>query len=1338
MIQQNTLIMKNQNDLGGHDQQQQQQDEEEEEQPLNSLYLNRPTRGAGYYYNPNQKTISTQSIISNFNSDNIDLKKKETAVAALSATLAFQRFDNGLFPSNNNNLDDSIKSRESVNDTIKKIQDGTNITSNISDMNKRISPMKGATDMNTIFMNMNKRRISSNNSKRADNNALRRSLQGTLGLSPGASSSSINAGYISSFRRSLQETQSGSQLTLDISDDDDKDDDSIDSKKRINGIDIKSESEKEGKEINNTTDLEEEDKESSMTMNVLESKQLSLKYSQDGTTASGDGSENNNDIINGEDDNMEASSKSLDLEASDELHQIEKDAMKHLSEHSIVPPESVDSSAREFMSSLQKLYKPNLQDNDKAQDIILSPQDVKVSVPKNVHGASSASSGKQTQSSSPPSSNNVNKPTITIKQNKMEVSATSFSNHNDSQDWSKIYNLKKKESTSNENMTAPSTQPSLDNLSQGQTWNNMLKRTSNRQKNKDGRISSSNNLSRNRKKLSFNSRGSSGSLSGHRSRLSFQNLRGRIQRSSTASISSQQSKGNGSGGYNKNSEWKESASPLSSCLKHDDASSTISPSLRQAGRQGRRSSTRSCVSWQIDDTNLDEELRSQAPRISWNLDDTKLDELLPEQIAPSTITASSNTARRFSSVSHGAESISEAQLEQTETPPHSPTARRASLEADEELLASMLHLAKHMGESHSASSTWGNHVSISSLEQSTEISADQEDNEKKPSAIQQDKTLATPPTSSLETSEGQTTAEEAAVVAQETTNKRQDQQDELGGLVRSATTAAAVTRLVYQEVEDYRTRLQRKRASMEEMYGKCNSTDEATSNAASSTSSREDELNELLQENATNISNALLLQRALYTLGIHNSESNRNLVRGASGDDNSIQESATSNTASMPRAHSEHTGINRMAINHLLTLSGTTPKKSTPPVINSSISSGSNAQWGTSIPPFNSSNTSNPSTTSQRRRFTYQEGPEPPVRDEAAFQAQRRASQVGAYQSNEPAPLLFRRTFNASAPNRRATRDEARRNTLQALAMENAAEAAASTTTTRNHSCPASMFDSDVHTFDSGSSAGSYSRSDSLNSNDQQRNTHQILEEIDETSSVSSTHLRSDSLNSREMERQRTVMTSNLTRTSSSVPSSEAESYDDTFCPVNIAPAPPGRSRVGSNISSSTNTQRSSMFSSTNTRGSIRFADLEEQPDQSPITATRPRGGSVGSDIEATGNNASLRNYLMASVRRQSYNSKKMLQAILVSDEIVEADHIETTYHEDSTDGIHGDIEMGESQASMQARLVMMEELLEENEEEQELILERYEKRERIMKGLVSVSVVVIIALVVVIIVSST
>ena len=48
-----------------------------------------------------------------------------------------------------------------------------------------------------------------------------------------------------------------------------------------------------------------------------------------------------------------------------------------------------------------------------------------------------------------------------------------------------------------------------------------------------------------------------------------------------------------------------------------------------------------------------------------------------------------------------------------------------------------------------------------------------------------------------------------------------------------------------------------------------------------------------------------------------------------------------------------------------------------------------------------------------------------------------------------------------------------------------------------------------------------------------------------------------------------------------------------------------------------------------------------------------------------------------------------------------------------------------------------MEELLEENEEEQELILERYEKRERIMKGLVSVSVVVIIALVVVIIVSS-
>ena len=94
MIQQNTLIMKNQNDLGGHDQQQQQEEEEGEEQPLNSLYLNRPTRGAGYYYNPNQKTISTQSISNFTNSDNIDLKNKETAVAALSATLAFQRFDN--------------------------------------------------------------------------------------------------------------------------------------------------------------------------------------------------------------------------------------------------------------------------------------------------------------------------------------------------------------------------------------------------------------------------------------------------------------------------------------------------------------------------------------------------------------------------------------------------------------------------------------------------------------------------------------------------------------------------------------------------------------------------------------------------------------------------------------------------------------------------------------------------------------------------------------------------------------------------------------------------------------------------------------------------------------------------------------------------------------------------------------------------------------------------------------------------------------------------------------------------------------------------------------------
>ena len=679
---------------------------------------------------------------------------------------------------------------------------------------------------------------------------------------------------------------------------------------------------------------------------------------------------------------------------------------------------------------------------------------------------------------------------------------------------------------------------------------------------------------------------------------------------------------------------------------------------------------------------------------------------------------------------------------QSLTPPSQQrTSLATSLEADEELLASMIHLAQHLGDS-SGSGTWGNHVSLSSGNDCTEngsntaaTSQGQEGDVAKPSQSPIDRekdaieeadvnTTSAAETCVADNDDNTLTASKMAAADEETTKSEPMQQSQLGDkqVRQTSTSSAAVTRLVYQEVEDYRERLQRKRRSMEMEAGSTTTTSNNISDSASS-SSQAEELNELLLENAASISNALLLQRALYSLGIHASD---NVVDGGSSasrtSSNGSQGGASINVGgnlntTIPRAHSEHTGINRMALNHLrqtLSKSGTAPaRRESPSTITSSsppLPQANNAQWNTFSSTTSSNNSSNPFTALfNRRRFTYQEGAE------SAAQAVA-SPQIGAYHSNEPAPLLFRRTFNANAPNRRASRAEARRNTLETLALEDTAREE-SASATRNRSCPATMFETDIFDDDSSSSSssddGTYTRSTSLADQANVRNSSSTIA-VSNTTELA------------------------ITSTSNNVSPSGQSAGDQgsSFRPATIAPnQTSNRPRGGSQLSSTT-TNRSSLISSTNTRESIRsigWNDLEELSNNNNNNlnesdeTTQTNNNNSSSGLSRQG----LRSYLMASVRRQSYNSRRMIQAILVSDEIVEAT---PSTHNNNNDA---DVEMmGEQQQSeIQARLIMMEELLEEQDEEQRRILERYYKRERILIVLVSVSVAVILALIVVIIV---
>lgn len=91
-----------------------------------------------------------------------------------------------------------------------------------------------------------------------------------------------------------------------------------------------------------------------------------------------------------------------------------------------------------------------------------------------------------------------------------------------------------------------------------------------------------------------------------------------------------------------------------------------------------------------------------------------------------------------------------------------------------------------------------------------------------------------------------------------------------------------------------------------------------------------------------------------------------------------------------------------------------------------------------------------------------------------------------------------------------------------------------------------------------------------------------------------------------------------------------------------------------------------------------------------------------------------------ASVRRQSLRARQMIQAVLVSDEVIEA--VEAEQIPDG-DGFMfpNDLE----------GMDVLEELLEEKEEEVRMIEDRYRRRERVWMVAVAILIVVVIALVV-------
>jgi len=519
----------------------------------------------------------------------------------------------------------------------------------------------------------------------------------------------------------------------------------------------------------------------------------------------------------------------------------------------------------------------------------------------------------------------------------------------------------------------------------------------------------------------------------------------------------------------------------------------------------------------------------------------------------------------------------------------------------------------------------------------------------------------------------------------------QQQEDICSRLDQSSPpTVATVTRLAYQEVEDYRTRLQKKRASMME--------DENSDAAAKKNTTREEtqELNELLLENATNISNALLLQRALYTLRIHNNNSSNH--PGGDGANTAAEWNALNAEGTIPRrAHSEHTGIDRMALNHFLTLSSSATNSAPSNDNNFSAttnSSQSNNDWNT--PSSNSNN--NPFSAITSRRNTYQEG-----QGESNRTSSAPPPQIGAHQSNEPAPLLFRRTFTSTAPNRREARVEARRHTLQTLARERSRSSSEAAVSSNSSSDRSRVLVNDVNFNDSSdcSTGGTHHRirhSNSLNYNNN-----------DDTTITPSS----------------SVATSGDTR--------DADSYNGS----------PNSGR-NNGLVASCRSAMSSPHPQNLAPSSIMMTTTGEEADHDNYQNDDSTYHHDYNNNPTVSHHQSLRDLLRASVRHQSFrNSKRLLHAILVSDEIVEADHVETIFHNDNDTATlnnalprYGDAE--NLVPSLQERLVMMEDLLGEQDEEQRHVLGRYRRREKILVVLMVLSVMIIIVLIIVMVVNAS
>mmetsp|Transcript_11394 Transcript_11394/g.24706 ORF Transcript_11394/g.24706 Transcript_11394/m.24706 type:complete len:1021 (-) Transcript_11394:167-3229(-) len=486
-------------------------------------------------------------------------------------------------------------------------------------------------------------------------------------------------------------------------------------------------------------------------------------------------------------------------------------------------------------------------------------------------------------------------------------------------------------------------------------------------------------------------------------------------------------------------------------------------------------------------------------------------------------------------------------------------------------------------------------------------------------------------------------------------------------------TVATVTRLAYQEVEDYRLRLQRKRALMVD-EGEMGAAD----TSAPPSSEEIQDLNGLLLENATNISNALLLQRALYILGGVPSSA------GANAEFNTLN-----NNESIRKSRSEHTGIDQMALNHFLAISSSatsgTSNNNNANVNANAANSQSSANWSIISPYAATSNDNassnprgssftNPFSAISARRNTYQEG--------MGQSSSRRGTaietpQIGAYQSNEPAPLLFRRTFASSGPNRREARAEARRNTLQVLARER-----------RLGSC-GGRFDGENL-----SSSGSSTDDDCwLRPNDSSNdNVHDI------------SHSNIDN-----HERQHRSNTGEIAAQTAS----------------------PAASSTTTSLSSLNTNRRHDGLSDANNgdNDSVDHPSIETNLCNPTLT-----------------HNQSLGDLLRASVQHGGVGSE-LLQAILVSDEIIEADHVHTVDHsrddhrprnyQSSSLCMHCSTQFGDEEdvenlvPFLRERITKMEDLMKEQEEENRHVFGRYRRRERTLVALVFVLMALIIVLII-------